>query len=121
MANRATHNETTFHVGDTIRVHHEIKEGDKSRIQLFDGIVIAIKASGDPTFTVRKIASGQIGVEKIFPLHAPVVKKIEVKRKGFTRRAKLYFLRDRIGRRATKVREAKRPVSTKSKSKAKKK
>lgn len=115
MANRATHQGTTFNVGDTISVHHEIKEGDKSRIQNFDGIVIAIKASGDPTFTVRKIASNQIGVEKIFPLNAPVVKKIEVKRKGFVRRAKLYFLRDRIGRRATKVREAKRAVATKSK------
>lgn len=121
MANRITHQDTTFHVGDTIRVHHEIKEGDKSRIQLFDGIVIAIKASGDPTFIVRKIASNQIAVEKIFPLHAPVVKKIEIKRKGFVRRAKLYFLRDRVGRRATKVREAKRPVSAKSKSKSKKK
>ncbi|MBT7915145.1 50S ribosomal protein L19 [Candidatus Bathyarchaeota archaeon] len=119
MANRATHQDTTFHVGDTIRVHHEITEGEKSRIQHFDGIVIAIKMSGDPTFIVRKIATNQIGVEKIFPLNAPVVKKIEVKRKGFTRRAKLYFLRDRIGRRATKVREAKRPVSAKSKAKKK--
>ena len=88
MANRATHQDTTFHVGDTIRVHHEITEGEKSRIQHFDGIVIAIKMSGDPTFIVRKIATNQIGVEKIFPLNAPVVKKIEVKRKGFTRRAK---------------------------------
>lgn len=110
MANKATHNDTTFKVGDTVQVHQTIKEGDKSRIQVFEGIVIAIKASGDPTFTVRKIASGQIGVEKIFPLRAPAVKKIEVKRQGSVRRAKLYYLRDRLGHRATKVREAKHTV-----------
>lgn len=108
MANSATHNEISFHVGDTVRVHQTIKEGEKSRIQIFEGIVIAIKKSGDTTFTVRKIATGQIGVEKIFPLHAPVVAKIEVKKTSFTRRAKLYYLRDLIGKSATKIRAAKR-------------
>lgn len=107
MANRITHNETTFKVGDVVKVHNRIKEGDKSRVQIFDGIVIAIKAQGDPTFTVRKIATGGIGVEKIFPLASPTIERVEVKRKGNVRRAKLYYLRDRVGKRAIKVREKK--------------
>jgi len=108
MANNITHQETTFHVGDTIRVHQTIQEGDKSRIQVFEGLVIAIKKSGDPTFTVRKIASGGIGVEKIFPLHAPSLTKIEIKKPGRVRQAKLYYLRSRLGKAATKVREVKK-------------
>ena len=107
MANQLTHKDVSFHVGDTIRVHQSIKEGDKSRIQIFEGVVIAMHAKDDPTFVVRKIASGSIGVEKIFPLHAPVVAKVEVKKTSFTRRAKLYFLRDLIGKAATKIRERK--------------
>lgn len=107
MANSATHKDVTFHVGDTVRVHQTIKEGEKSRIQIFEGIVIAIKKSGDATFTVRKIAANQIGVEKIFPLNAPVVDKVEVKKTSFVRRAKLYFLRDLVGKRATTIRAAK--------------
>ncbi len=107
MANQATHKEVSFHVGDTVRVHQSIKEGDKSRIQIFEGVVIDIHAKDDPTFVVRKIATGSIGVEKIFPLHAPVVVKVEVKKTSFTRRAKLYFLRDLIGKAATKIRERK--------------
>ena len=107
MANSATHKGVTFKVGDTVRVHQSIKEGEKSRIQVFEGLVIAISANGEPTFVVRKIASGGIGVEKIFPLNAPVIDKIEVKKTGFVRRAKLYFLRERIGKNATKIREAK--------------
>jgi large subunit ribosomal protein L19 len=109
MANQAVHKDITFHVGDTVRVHQSIKEGDKSRIQIFEGVVIAIHAKDDPTFVVRKIAVGSIGVEKIFPLHAPVVVKVEVKKTSFTRRAKLYFLRDLIGKAATKIREARKP------------
>lgn len=105
MANQITHKETTFNVGDTIRVHQKIQEGEKSRIQLFEGIVIAISKNGDPTFTVRKMATGQIAVEKIFPLNATVIDKIEVKRQGAVRRAKLYYLRDRVGKKATKVKE----------------
>ena len=107
MANQAVHNDITFHVGDTVRVHQSIKEGDKSRIQIFEGVVIAIHAKDDPTFVVRKIAVGSIGVEKIFPLHAPVVVKVEVKKTSFTRRAKLYYLRDLIGKAATKIRQRK--------------
>ncbi len=110
MANQAVHKDITFHVGDTVRVHQSIKEGDKSRIQIFEGVVIAIHAKDDPTFVVRKIAIGSIGVEKIFPLHAPVVVKVEVKKTSFTRRAKLYFLRDLIGKAATKIRERKASV-----------
>lgn len=108
MANQLTHKDTTFHVGDTVRVHTMIQEGDKSRIQIFEGIVIAIKKSGDPTFTVRKVASNQIAVEKIFPLNAPVVNRVEVKKTSFTRRAKLYYLRDLVGKSATRLREAKK-------------
>jgi|SRR3989339_1493221 len=107
MANQIKHKDVSFKVGDTVRVHQSIKDGEKSRTQIFEGIVIAIKASGEPTFTVRKIATAEIGVEKIFPVNAPVVEKIEVKRTSSVRRAKLYYLRDLIGRRATKVRAAK--------------
>ena len=108
MANQLTHKDVSFHVGDTIRVHQSIKEGDKSRIQIFEGVVIAMHAKDDPTFVVRKIASGSVGVEKIFPLHAPVVAKVEVKKTSFTRRAKLYYLRDLIGKAATKIKGAKK-------------
>ena len=108
MANQATHKDTTFHVGDTVRVHQTIKEGEKSRIQIFEGVVIAIHAKDDPTFVVRKIATGAIGVEKIFPLNALVVVKVEIKKSSFNRRAKLYYLRDLIGKAATKIRESKK-------------
>jgi large subunit ribosomal protein L19 len=96
----------TFRIGDTIRVHVKIKEGDKERVQVFEGIVIARK-NGDlrSTFTVRKTSFGQ-GVERIFPLHSPVIEKIEVTRKGRVRRAKLYYLRDLRGK-AAKIREIK--------------
>lgn len=107
MANSITHKDVTFHVGDTIRVHQNIKEGEKTRIQIFEGVVIAIHKKDDATFVVRKVASGGIGVEKIFPLNAPVIAKIEVKKTSFTRRAKLYYLRDLIGKAATKIRDAK--------------
>ncbi len=103
MANQIKWHETTFHVGDTIRVHQKIKEGDKTRIQVFEGLVIAIKAHDDPTFTVRRIASNGVGVEKIFPINSPIIDKIEVKKQGLVRRAKLYFLRQRVGKRALKV------------------
>lgn len=107
MANSIQHKETTFHVGDTVRVHLNIKEGDKTRIQIFEGVVIAIHAKDDATFVVRKIATGGIGVEKIFPLNAPVIAKVEVKKTSFTRRAKLYYLRDLVGRAANTIRRAK--------------
>jgi len=95
-----------FRVGDTVRVHVKIKEGDKERIQIFEGIVIARK-NGDlrSTFTVRKISFGQ-GVERIFPLHSPVIEQIEVVRRGRVRRAKLYYLRNLKGK-AAKIKETK--------------
>ncbi|HBD02398.1 MAG: 50S ribosomal protein L19 [Microgenomates group bacterium GW2011_GWC1_46_16] len=108
MANSLVHKDITFHVGDTIRVHQTIKEGDKSRIQIFEGVVIAMHKQNDPTFVVRKIATGSIGVEKIFPLNAPVIAKIEVKKTSFVRRAKLYYLRERLGKGATKLADSKK-------------
>lgn len=91
-------------VGDTVRVHVRIKEGDKSRIQMFEGTVIAKKHGGiSETFTVRRLSHG-CGVERVFPLHSPVVEKVDVIRSGKVRRAKLYYLRDRVGK-AAKVKE----------------
>lgn len=92
-------------VGDTVKVHVRIAEGDKSRIQIFEGTVIAKKHGGiSETFTVRRIAHGT-GIERVFPVHSPVVEKVEVVRSGKVRRAKLYYLRKRVGK-AAKVKEA---------------
>jgi len=94
---------TPFRIGDTVRVHFSITEGDKERIQVFEGLVIARDGGGaTETFTVRRIAHG-IGVERVFPLHSPKIAKLEVERSGHTRRAKLYFLRNRIGKKATRL------------------
>lgn len=91
-------------VGDTVRVHLKVKEGNRERIQVFEGTVIAKKHGGiAETFTVRRISYG-VGVEKVFPLHSPVIEKVETIRHGKVRRAKLYYLRDRVGKRA-KVKE----------------
>ncbi len=91
-------------VGDTVKVHVRNKEGDKSRIQIFEGTVIAIKHGGiSRTFTVRRVAHG-CGIERVFPLHSPSVDKVELVRHGKVRRAKLYYLRDRVGK-AAKVKE----------------
>ena len=96
---------TNFRPGDTIKVHVKIKEGDKERLQVFEGVVIARNNSGiSETVTVRKISFGQ-GVERIFPLHSPRVDKVEVERKGAVRRAKLTYLRKRLGKGATLVKE----------------
>jgi len=93
-----------FDIGDTVKVHVKIKEGDKSRIQVFEGTVIAKKHGGvSETFTVRRVAHG-CGIERVFPVHSPVVEKVEVIRHGKVRRAKLYYLRDRVGK-AAKVKE----------------
>ena len=93
-----------FNVGDTVRVYGKIKEGNRERIQVFKGTVIKRQNGGaKETFTVRKFSNG-VGVEKTWPLHSPIVTKIQVVRKGKVRRAKLYYLRDRIGKRA-KVKE----------------
>ena len=92
-------------VGDTVRVHLKVKEGNRERIQIFEGTVIAKKHGGiEETFTVRRISYG-IGVEKVFPLHAPSIEKVEVVRHGKVRRAKLYYLRNRVGK-AAKIKEA---------------
>jgi large subunit ribosomal protein L19 len=96
-----------FRAGDAVRVHVKIKEGDKERVQAFEGTVIRIRRGGiNSTFTVRKISFGQ-GVERIFPLHSPVIDKIEVTREGRVRRAKLYYLRQLKGR-AARIRKATR-------------
>ncbi len=91
-------------VGDTVRVHLHVKEGNRERIQVFEGTVIAKKHGGiAETFTVRRMSYG-VGVEKVFPLHSPIIEKIEVVRSGKVRRAKLYYLRDRVGKSA-KIKE----------------
>jgi large subunit ribosomal protein L19 len=91
-------------IGDTVRVQVKIREGDKERIQLFEGTVIARKGSGvSETFTVRRVSYG-VGVERVFPVHSPNVAKVEVVRHGRVRRSKLYYLRDRVGK-AAKVKE----------------
>ena len=93
-----------LHVGDTIRVHQRIKEGNRERIQVFEGIIIKKQGGGvNATFTVRRVAYG-VGVEKTFLIHSPMVEKIEVVRVGKSRRAKLYYLRDRVGK-AAKTKE----------------
>src|SRR5437868_14543182 len=93
-----------FNIGDTVDVHTRILEGDKERIQIFNGVVIARSGSGTrEMFVVRRIVAGE-GVERKFPLHSPIIAKIEVKRSGVVKRAKLYFLRDRIGK-AVRLRE----------------
>ena len=93
-----------FGVGDTIKVHIKIKEGNRERIQVFEGTVIARKGSGvSETFTVRRVSYG-VGVERVFPIHSPNVKGVKLVRKGHVRRAKLYYLRDRVGK-AAKLRE----------------
>jgi large subunit ribosomal protein L19 len=94
-----------FKVGDGVKVHVRVREGDKERIQIFAGIVIARKGSGiHETFTVRRIASG-VGVERVFPVNSPLIDKIEVDRESITMRARMYYLRDRVGKEATKVKE----------------
>ena len=92
-------------IGDTVRVHIRVKEGNRERIQVFEGTVIAKKHGGlEETFTVRRVSYG-VGVEKVFPVHAPSIEKIETVRHGKVRRAKLYYLRDRVGKSA-KIKEA---------------
>ena len=91
-------------VGDTVKVHVKVKEGSRERIQVFEGTVIAKKHGGiEETITVRRLSYG-VGVEKVFPVQSPSIEKIETVRTGFVRRAKLYYLRDRVGK-AAKVRE----------------
>ena len=93
-----------FEIGDTVKVDVNIKEGDRERIQVFEGTVIARKGSGvSETFTVRRLSYG-VGIERVFPIHSPNVKDVKIVRRGRIRRAKLYYLRDRVGK-AAKVKE----------------
>lgn len=93
-----------FHVGDTVKVYGKIKEGNRERIKVFEGTVLKIQGGGNrTTFTVRKVSNG-VGVEKTWPMHSPNVEKVEVVRRGKVRRAKLNYLRDRVGKKA-KVKE----------------
>lgn len=104
MANQANWKDVNFAIGDTVRVHQTFEEGDKTRTQIFEGLVIAIRGhAGLKSFVVRRIATNNVGVEKIFPVETPSITKLEVKKKGDVRRAKLYFLRERTGKKATKV------------------
>lgn len=97
---------TPFNVGDTVKVHCRVVEGGKERVQIFEGLVIARSGSGvNAAFTVRKISYGE-GVERVFPIHTPRIAKIEVVNRGKVRRAKLHYLRDRVGKRALLVKPA---------------
>lgn len=99
-----------FQIGDTVDVHQRILEGQKERVQVYTGVVIARRGEGmRATFTVRRIVQGE-GVERVFPLYSPRIAKLEVKRTGRVRRAKLYYLRDRVGK-ATRLRERKKGVA----------
>lgn len=105
-----------FRSGDTVAVHYKIKEGERERIQVFEGVVIAKKGGGSrETFIVRKVSYG-VGVERIFPLHSPLIDKIEVKRQGKVRRAKLYYLRG-LSKKASRIKERSRldQINTKTK------
>ncbi len=105
---------SVFQIGDQVEVHLRILEGEKERIQVFAGVVISMKGDGmREMFTVRRIVQGE-GVERTFPLHSPKIAKVDVKRTGAVRRAKLYYLRDRVGK-ATRLRERKvKPVAKKT-------
>ena len=106
----------SFHVGDTVKVFVKVVEGDKERIQPFEGVVISRRGSSiRETFMVRKVSFG-VGVERIFPLHSPSIEKIDVMRKGAVRRAKLYYLREKKGK-AAKIREKERERVTAEESK----
>lgn len=96
----------SFKAGDTVKVTYKIREGEKSRLQAFEGVVLSIKGKGvSKTFTVRKIGADNIGVERIYPVLSPNISSLEVTKKGFSRRAKLYYLRGRVGKAALKVDE----------------
>lgn len=126
MALHATHNETKFGVGDVVRVTQVIQEGDKTRTQGFEGMVIGIKGRGvGKTFTVRRMGAQQVGIEKIFPLAAPVIEKIEVTKKGTpgVKRAKLYYTRGKSRKEVSKIysRLTKKELASKASQKTTKK
>lgn len=136
MALQAVHNEETFHVGDTVRVHQKVREDEpekakahgsgKTRTQVFEGTVIAIRGQGaSKSFMVRRLATGGIGVERIFPISSPIIERIEVAARGAVRRAKLYYLREKSAREVAEITKryarkhqvAKRTVTTAKKRK----
>lgn len=104
MANSTQVKETVFHVGDLVRVHQKVMEGEKERIQVYEGLVIGIRGRGEnQSYTVRKIASNNIGVERIFPTFSPWIAKVEVKKPGTVRRAKLNYVRKQSARRVAQI------------------
>ena len=106
MALLAKHNEITFGVGDKVKVYQKLKEGDKSRTQIFEGTVIGIKGNGEnKTFKVRRMGAAQIGIERIFPLFSPTIERIQVLKSGVAgiRRAKLYYIREKSRREIEKI------------------
>lgn len=107
MANQINwQDKINFGVGDTLKVSLSVKEGEKTRTQLFQGIVIAIRGTGEgKNFIVRKIAVGGVGVERILPINSPIINGIEIVKKGKVRRAKLYYLRNLLGKKATKIKD----------------
>lgn len=106
MAKYLTYKNQSISVGDTVKVGLNVKDGEKTRVQIFEGIVIAIdNREAGKAFTVRKIAMGGVGVEKIIPLNSPVLASIETVSKGDVRRAKLYYLRSRVGKQADKIKQ----------------
>jgi len=135
MANSVKHKDSTFHVGDTVDVHYkliekekvagktkrEVKEEVRERTQIFEGIVIAIRGEGqNKTFTVRRIGTAAIGIERIFPLDSPWIAAVKVKKQGKVRRAKLYYLREKSGREAEKLKEKVQKETVQEKPKKKK-
>lgn len=108
MANSTTIHDTLFHVGDIIRVHQRILEGEKERVQIYEGLVIAIKGRGEnQMFNVRKIAINSIGVERIFPANSPWIVKVDVKKTGSVRRAKLTYVRHQSTRQVAAITQKK--------------
>lgn len=107
--------DTDFRAGDTISVYEKIKEGEKNRLHEFEGVVLSIRGSGiNKSFTIRKISFGGMGVERIWPINCPSIEKIVIRKKGAVRRAKLYYLRNRIGKQALAVKTSDK-VSVKEK------
>lgn len=118
--NHLVYKDQIFAVGDSIQVHQMVHEGDKERVQIFEGILIAVRGRDiNQSFTVRKIAAGAIGVERIWPVHSPKVTDIKLKRTGKARRAKLYYLRGRVGKTATRLKERTENPAMSKKSSAK--
>lgn len=113
MAQYTTIKGITVSVGDIVKVYQKIKEGEKTRLQVFEGAVIAIaNRENGKTFTVRKVATDGVGVERIYPVQTPLIDRVEIKQKGEVHRAKLFYLRSRIGRAATAIKKKISAVST---------